>query len=199
MQQPASLEVLVPVAIAGVFAVSIVVLLAVSFLEDTSSLPSFSAAAATRLGQLSKALLSPYFKWRGTYPHVVTDAHMARVSQLLVRELGYSEDGVFVDVGAGDGESGSYTAMLADVGWRGVCAEAVPEAARACRARHAGNKEVSGRTPHPHRAPRCTRSRAHSPFGMRRCRSTPCSSARRRLPPAATTCTARCRRRRWVP
>jgi len=51
--------------------------------------------------------------------------------------------GVFVEVGAFDGESWSNTSFLADQGWRGVYIEPVPKFYRRMRLRHALNK-VSG-------------------------------------------------------
>ena len=57
--------------------------------------------------------------------------------------FGERRDGTFVEVGAYDGETYSNTSCLADLGWRGVYIEPVPEAAAGCRARHAGNRAVS--------------------------------------------------------
>jgi FkbM family methyltransferase len=57
--------------------------------------------------------------------------------------FGERRDGTFVEVGAYDGETYSNTSCLADLGWRGVYIEPVPDAAARCRARHAGNPATS--------------------------------------------------------
>jgi FkbM family methyltransferase len=56
--------------------------------------------------------------------------------------FGRSGDGVFVEVGAYDGESFSNTSCLADVGWTGLYIEPVPEFAEKCRQRHARNPNI---------------------------------------------------------
>jgi FkbM family methyltransferase len=48
--------------------------------------------------------------------------------------------GVFVEVGAFDGESYSNSSCLADAGWTGNYIEPVPVYARTCEARHASNR-----------------------------------------------------------
>ena len=49
------------------------------------------------------------------------------------------QHGVFVEVGAYDGDSFSNTSGLADAGWRGVYIEPVPDFAQKCLLRHQGN------------------------------------------------------------
>lgn len=51
-------------------------------------------------------------------------------------------NGVFVEVGAFDGDSYSNTSGLADIGWRGVYVEPVSEFAERCRHRHAKNNVI---------------------------------------------------------
>lgn len=53
--------------------------------------------------------------------------------------FGYRTLGTFVEVGAYDGESFSNTSFLADLGWRGIYVEPVPEFATKCALRHANN------------------------------------------------------------
>lgn len=64
---------------------------------------------------------------------------IAGLSSIYETAFGKRRDGVFVEVGAFDGEANSNTAFLADIGWRGLYIEPVPEFAAACRARHAAN------------------------------------------------------------
>lgn len=56
--------------------------------------------------------------------------------------FGKKADGIFVEVGAYDGEICSNTSCLADLGWKGVYIEPVPAFARVCAARHRNNPGV---------------------------------------------------------
>lgn len=62
--------------------------------------------------------------------------------RIFRRIFGDRQNGVFVEVGAFDGESHSNTAGLADMGWRGVYIEPVPQYAALCAARHRLNHRV---------------------------------------------------------
>lgn len=59
--------------------------------------------------------------------------------------FGRKDDGIFVEVGAFDGETYGNTAGLADQGWRGLYIEPVRAAFELCRQRHASNPRVSVR------------------------------------------------------
>jgi hypothetical protein len=65
--------------------------------------------------------------------------HVASLHDVLAFALGFRSDGLFVEVGAYDGESFSNTAGLADLGWRGHYLEPIPRYAAACAARHAAS------------------------------------------------------------
>ncbi|HLG90517.1 MAG TPA: FkbM family methyltransferase [Alphaproteobacteria bacterium] len=54
--------------------------------------------------------------------------------------FGYKTEGVFLEIGAFDGETHSNTSFLADIGWTGFYVEPVLENAEACRSRHQNNK-----------------------------------------------------------
>lgn len=71
------------------------------------------------------------------------DAQIPVLDGLYQRLFGRCDDGVFVEVGAFDGESLSNTVGLADCGWRGVYIEPIPAHAAHCRRRHATNPRVS--------------------------------------------------------
>jgi len=59
----------------------------------------------------------------------------------IYREIfGYPSKGLFVEVGAYDGESYSNTSCLADHGWQGVYIEPIAEYALKCKDRHSKNK-----------------------------------------------------------
>jgi FkbM family methyltransferase len=57
--------------------------------------------------------------------------------------FGRQIDGLFVEVGAYDGENFSNTSCLADAGWAGLYVEPIAEFAEKCRARHATNSRIS--------------------------------------------------------
>lgn len=68
---------------------------------------------------------------------------IARLDEIYEAVFGRRGDGVFVEVGAFDGERYSNTSCLADVGWRGLYIEPVPLHAQICRDRHRRNPAVS--------------------------------------------------------
>lgn len=61
---------------------------------------------------------------------------------LYERLFGLKRDGVFVEVGAFDGEWVSNTCCLADLGWSGLMIEPHPVSFALCKARHRGNPGV---------------------------------------------------------
>jgi FkbM family methyltransferase len=64
---------------------------------------------------------------------------LARIYEEL---FGQKSDGVFLEIGAFDGETCSNTSFLADLGWEGYYVEPVMEYAQRCRQRHKGNDKV---------------------------------------------------------
>lgn len=74
-------------------------------------------------------------------PH--ESCQVPELGAIFAAHLGLKRDGVFVEVGAFDGESYSNTSFLADAGWRGLYLEPAPGAAAACRARHARNRNIT--------------------------------------------------------
>jgi FkbM family methyltransferase len=65
---------------------------------------------------------------------------IASLSAIYKGVFGYKTDGVFLEIGAFDGETHSNTSFLADIGWSGVYVEPVPEYAAACANRHRNNR-----------------------------------------------------------
>lgn len=57
--------------------------------------------------------------------------------------FGYKTDGTFVEVGAYDGKSYSHTWGLAEMGWRGVYVEPVPDLAAACIKNHLSHPNIT--------------------------------------------------------
>lgn len=56
--------------------------------------------------------------------------------------LGYKKDGVFVEVGANDGKTGSFTYNLANIGWKGLYIEPVPRIYEECKKNHENNDVI---------------------------------------------------------
>jgi FkbM family methyltransferase len=56
--------------------------------------------------------------------------------------LGYKTDGVFVEIGANDGMTGSFTYNLSRLGWSGIYCEPVPSIYKMCKENHAFNEKV---------------------------------------------------------
>lgn len=56
--------------------------------------------------------------------------------------FGERSDGVFVEIGAFDGDTISNTSVLADLGWQGFYVEPVPQYYELCKARNASNRNI---------------------------------------------------------
>ena len=56
--------------------------------------------------------------------------------------LGYKKDGIFVEVGANDGKTGSFTYNLAKLGWNGLYFEPIPRIYEMCKKNHIEHKNV---------------------------------------------------------
>lgn len=70
------------------------------------------------------------------------DCQIPHLDWLYEKCFGRIDYGLFVEVGAFDGEYVSNTCFLADMGWRGCYIEPVPEFHDKCRLRHANNPGV---------------------------------------------------------
>jgi FkbM family methyltransferase len=66
-----------------------------------------------------------------------------RLGEFYEAIFGQRADGTFVEVGAFDGDTYSNTSCLADLGWRGLYVEPVPQWAEVCRWRHRDNPRVT--------------------------------------------------------
>jgi FkbM family methyltransferase len=62
--------------------------------------------------------------------------------QILVRILGYKTDGTFVEIGANDGKTGSFSFNLAKIGWYGLNCEPIPRLYELCKKNHAQHPNV---------------------------------------------------------
>jgi hypothetical protein len=73
------------------------------------------------------------------YPSSCQIPHVHNLHDVLHFIFGYKTNGLFVEVGAYDGESFSNTSGLADLGWTGHYLEPIPKFALACAKRHSWN------------------------------------------------------------
>lgn len=62
--------------------------------------------------------------------------------EILFKILGYKQDGTFIEVGANDGFTGSFTYNLAKIGWKGIYFEPVPSIYKICVKNHENHDNV---------------------------------------------------------
>ena len=72
-----------------------------------------------------------------------SDCQVRGLDAIYNAAFGNLKRGVFVEVVAYDGQFVSNTCFLADLGWRGVYVEAIPQFAAACAKRHQRNPDVT--------------------------------------------------------
>lgn len=75
--------------------------------------------------------------------NIAHDCQVSNLSQIYEKYFGYPSNGIFVEVGAFDGDFVSNTSCLADHGWRGVYIEPVHEYYLKCIERHKNNKNIT--------------------------------------------------------
>jgi hypothetical protein len=108
---------------------------------NRSTLGQALFGAYLRVGRLRNLLCSSCDRCARHYPTANTCQvpFFKGLSDVYTFVFGYKCEGLFVEVGAYDGESFSNTSGLADLGWRGHYIEPIPAYAAACAARHAGS------------------------------------------------------------
>jgi hypothetical protein len=96
-------------------------------------------------GRVRNLLCSPCDQCRRRYPVANTCQvpFFSSLSDIYNFVFGFKREGLFVEVGAFDGESFSNTSCLADLGWQGHYLEPIPQYAAACRRRHISNPGVT--------------------------------------------------------
>jgi FkbM family methyltransferase len=62
--------------------------------------------------------------------------------QILLKVLGYKTNGTFVEVGANDGKTGSFTFNLGKIGWHGLNCEPIPRLFELCKKNHEQHMNV---------------------------------------------------------
>lgn len=127
----------------------------VSFFIILNTFAGSAGAGHSSLGQsifslmiaLSRArnfLFFHFDRLRGIYqyPSSCQIPHVHNLHDVLHFIFGYKTSGLFVEVGAYDGESFSNTSGLADLGWNGHYLEPIPKFAKACARRHVWNPNI---------------------------------------------------------
>jgi FkbM family methyltransferase len=61
---------------------------------------------------------------------------------ILFKVLGYKTNGTFVEVGANDGKTGSFTFNLGKIGWHGLNCEPIPRLFELCKKNHNNHPNV---------------------------------------------------------
>lgn len=114
-------------------------------LGSRRSMPQLLFALYTRWGRFTNAVLAPYMRMTKRYPLANTCQipFFSNLSDLYKFVFGYRTTGIFVEIGAYDGESFSNTSGLADLGWTGHYVEPIPRFAKATSNRHKSNKNVT--------------------------------------------------------
>lgn len=79
----------------------------------------------------------------GSFYRPFADCQVRGLDGIYNAAFGNLKNGTFVEIGAYDGQFVSNTCFLADLGWRGVYVEPIPEFAAACVKRHRGNPDIT--------------------------------------------------------
>ena len=108
---------------------------------NRSSFAQWVFSMYVRMGRLRNLTCSSCDRTRERYPLANTCQvpFFASLSDVYTFVFGYKPEGLFLEIGAYDGESFSNTSGLADMGWHGHYIEPIPMYADAARMRHAGN------------------------------------------------------------
>ncbi len=64
------------------------------------------------------------------------------LNEIYDKIIGYKTDGIFVEVGANDGKTGSFTYNLAKIGWTGIYIEPVPRIYNVCVNNHKDHNNI---------------------------------------------------------
>ncbi len=88
-----------------------------------------------------KAINNFYYKTFKKYK-VRYDCQINNLNEIYKKLFGYKNNGIFVEVGAYDGERWSNTSFLADIGWDGIYIEPIKEYYLRCVSRHKSNPKI---------------------------------------------------------
>jgi len=85
---------------------------------------------------------STELKKSGHYYPLSPTCQIPKLNLIYENYFGKRDTGCFVEVGAYDGEYVSNTSGLADIGWKGLYIEPVPEYYQRCKTRYSKNKNI---------------------------------------------------------
>mgnify|MGYP001165519785 FL=1 len=78
-----------------------------------------------------------------SYPRSTSCGEIGLILHIILDNvIEYKQDGVFVEVGANDGKTGSFTFNLAKIGWTGLNIEPIPRLYQECVENHREHKNV---------------------------------------------------------
>lgn len=78
-----------------------------------------------------------------SYPPSTSCGEIGKILHIILNNiLTFKNDGVFIEIGANDGKTGSFTYNLADIGWYGINFEPVPRIYNLCCENHKHHKNV---------------------------------------------------------
>lgn len=78
-----------------------------------------------------------------TYPNSTSCGEIGKILHIILNNLlTFKNNGVFIEIGANDGKTGSFTYNLAEIGWYGINFEPVPRIYNLCCENHKHHKNV---------------------------------------------------------
>ncbi|MDC3103241.1 FkbM family methyltransferase [Acidimicrobiaceae bacterium] len=87
-------------------------------------------------------IINSMFSTFNTKYKVKPDCQITDLNNIYKSKFGFKKDGIFVEVGAYDGDRWSNTCFLADLGWKGLYIEPVNEFYLKCVERHKKNSKI---------------------------------------------------------
>jgi len=78
-----------------------------------------------------------------SYPRSTSCGEIGKILHIILDNiLPYKTDGLFIEIGANDGKTGSFTYNLGEIGWNGINFEPVPRLYKLCCDNHKTHKNV---------------------------------------------------------
>lgn len=78
-----------------------------------------------------------------SYPQSSSSGEIGKILHIILNYiLPYKMNGTFIEIGANDGKTGSFTYNLARMGWHGLNFEPIPRLYNLCCENHHNNKNV---------------------------------------------------------
>jgi len=78
-----------------------------------------------------------------SYPHSTSCGEIGKILHIILNNvLEYKTNGTFIEIGANDGKTGSFTYNLGKIGWNGIHFEPIPRLYKLCCDNHKAHKNV---------------------------------------------------------